>query len=280
MKEEALLPAPPRTLAPGLSKRLWWGTALMGFGMGTITLVLVATLFLFLLYELPASALISSTPEVVKVESQITRKEIETLPAGDRVSVVWAPVKVNETVIEAKGYGASAETAQVGDPVEIWVPKDEPSAATLHGFQAYPVRPHTLLVFAALFMVPGLLSALWAWTRARRARFLLIEGVECGGTRLKTIPLPRPLKDMAVVRWEYSVEGTVGRLWALQNVEWKKPSLLVAAGKAALLNNLLTYPAVVDEEVDDESKVSRFLAGVNTALLVLGVLTLFVFFLL
>ena len=84
---------------------------------------------------------------------------------------------------------------------------------------------------------------------------------------------------MSVVRWEYSVEGAVGRLWALQKAEWKKPPLLVAGGKAALLNNLLSYPAVVDEEVDDESKVSRFLAGLNTALLVLSVLTLFVFLL-
>jgi hypothetical protein len=279
MKRKVLLPAPPRTLAPGLGRRLWWGTALTVFGMSTITLVWVATLFMFLLYEIPSSALISSDREVVKVESQIIRKEKETLPAGDRVSVVWAPVRVNETVIEAKGYGSAAETAQIGDNVEIWVPKNEPSAATLHGFQAYPVRPHTLLVFAVLFMAPGLLSILWAWSRARRSRFLLTEGLECQGDRLKTIPLPRPLKDMAVVKWEYSVEGADGRIWALQNADWKNPPLLVAKSKAALLNNLLSSPVVQDEQVDDESRLSRFFAGVNAALLLLCLFTLLVFFL-
>lgn len=252
----------------------------MLFAMATTSLVLMATLFMFLLYEIPATALLSSTPEVVKVDSQIVRKEVETLPAGDRVSVVWAPVKVNETVIEAKGYGAAAESAEIGDSVEIWIPKDEPTAATLHGFQAYAVRPHTLIVFAGLFMVPGFLSTLWAWIRARRARFLLTEGRECAGTRLRTVPLPRPLRDMAVVRWEYSAEGSGGRLWALQMADWKKPPILVAGGKAALLNNLISNPVVDDGVVDDESRLSRVLARLNTALLVLCILTVLVFLLL
>ncbi len=280
MRYETSLPTPPRSISRGLGKRLWWGTPLMLFGMATVTLVLVATLFMFLLYQVPAAALFPSNREVVKVDSQIVRKEMETLPAGDRVSVVWAPVKVNETVIEARGYGAAAETAQVGDAVEIWVPKNDPSAATLNGFQVYPVRPNTLVVFAGLFMIPGFLSAVWAWSRARKARFLITKGSECLGTRLRTIPLPRPLKDMAVVRWEYSVDGADRRLWTLQKAEWKRPPLLVAGGKAALLNNLLSHPTEIDGEVDDESKLSRVLAGLNTALLILCILTVFVFFLL
>ena len=275
--KEAVLPAAPRVLAPGLEKKLWWGTALMLFALSSISLVLVATLFMFLLYGIPASALLGSGPDVVRVTSQISRKEKETLPAGDRLSVVWAPVRVNEAVIEARGYGPAAEAAEIGDSVEILVPKSNPAAATLEGFQAYPVRPETLLLFAGLFMIPGAATALFAWLRGRRSRALLTEGVEILGDRLRTVPLPRPLKDMALVRWEYSSEGVTGRLWVLQKADWKRPPLLVAGGNAALLHSLLSEPMVQDGLVGDGSRLRKVFGVLNSGLLALCILTLTVF---
>ncbi|MFA5508842.1 MAG: hypothetical protein WC314_24710 [Vulcanimicrobiota bacterium] len=261
-----LLPETPRTVQPRLRRVLWWGSPLMTFSALTTFLVVFAALFLFVLYGVPARALWSSSGEQVRVTSQVSRKETKTLPGGDRVGVVWAPVRVNETVIEARGYGPETDRLEIGDPVEIVIPESDPRAAWLEGFQPYPVQPRVLLTTAGLFLLPALLVALWSLFRTRRTIALLTRGVECRGSRLRTIPLPRPLKDKALVRWEFSSPQGEGRFWTLQSAEEKKPVLLVADGKAAVLPNLLPHPVLDDGTVGSDAFLPRFCLGLNTTL--------------
>lgn len=274
------LPEPPRTLSRELRRNLWWGTPAMVFATANLFLVLLATLFMFVLYEIPVGALWPASGETVKVTSEIVRKEVETLPSGGEVTFAVAPVKVNEVVIEARGYGPRAESCKEGETVEISVPKANPAGAWLVGFERYPVRPQTLVLLGLLFTLPGVVAAAYSIVAAAGKRDLLITGEESRGKQLRKIPLPRPLKDMALVRWEYSYPGGTGRFWTLQNRSLEKPALLVNERRAAVLSNLLAHPSVDGEGLASLSKLEKLFAGLNGAFLILSGVSLLAYVLL
>jgi hypothetical protein len=271
------LPEPPRTLAPTLRRNLWWGAPSTVFSMSNLFLVLLSALFMFQLYGISTRDLLPFGTEFVRVTSQIVEKQTETLPSGGDVSVVMAPVKVNDVLLEVRGYGPMAETSEKGDSVEILVPKGRPSDARLAGYDAYPVRPQTLVTLSILFFGPGLVVAAFSWFNVRRRRRLLIAGEEIRGTQLRRIPLPRPLKDMVFARWEYDHNGQSGRFWALQKADLEKPSLLVCGGRAAVLPSLIPDLELNGDEIVNVSRGEKYGAAINWTLLALCLVSLVVF---
>jgi hypothetical protein len=275
--KEQPLSDPPRALSPQLSRNLWWGTPSMVFSMTNFFTVLLSALFMFLIYGIPVGALLPQSTDSVRVTSQIQEKESELLPSGGKVSVVMAPVKVNDVVIEVRGYGPKAEVSEKGDSVEIAVPRAHPTEAELVGFDRYPVKPKTLLILFVLFSGPGLLVAVFSWRSARRKRKLLTCGRETQGKRLRRIPLPRPLKDMVLVRWEYSSDGDTGRFWTLQKAELENPPLVVAGSLAAVRPNLLPEPVIDGQTITSISRGEKYGAIINWILLALCLISFVVF---
>ena len=191
--------------------------------------------------------------------------------------MVVAPVKVNDVMIEVRGYGPQAEASEKGDTVEIEVPRRHPTDARIVGFNRYPVRPVTLITLGFLFIVPGVLVALWSWVGVRRKRVLLTLGREVRGTALRRIPLPRPLKDMVVVRWEYTFGEETRRFWALQKANVEKPRLLVVDGRAGVLANLLPEPEFDGDMITRVSRGEKYGAIINWVLVGLSLASVLVY---
>ena len=242
------LPAPPRTVDKSTTRSLVWGSHGMLFAQALTLLVSTALLFLLLLYHNGFSAIRARHGPTTEVTSQVQTVEDEWLASGGKTRVAMAPVKINETVLEVKGYGPAAEQARVGDEVALIIPRKRPGESYLKGFWPQPVSPLVLLQFALLFYLPGWIVGGISLVRARTQQRLLIEGEEVQAEKRKTLPLPRPLKDKVLARWTYH-KGKHS-FWCLQDAQLQNETVLADGSKALLLESLPV-------QLDDQQLVSR-----------------------
>lgn len=230
------LPAPPRTVEGTITRALMWGSHGMLFAQALTLLVSTALLFLLLLYHNSFSAIRARYGPTKEVTSQVQTVNDEWLASGGKTRVATAPVKINETVLEVKGYGPAAEQAKVGDEVTLIIPTTRPAEAYLKGFWPQPVSPRVLLQFALVFYLPGWIVGGISLVRARTQRRLLIEGEEVKAEKRMTLPLPRPLKDKVLARWTYH-KGQHS-FWCLQDAQLQNETVLARGPKAVLLESL------------------------------------------
>jgi hypothetical protein len=258
------IPDPPRTLKQGAKKGLWLGRPFLLLGVLISLLVSLGVFFLMVTYGTGFSYLRSGWSESVRVQSHLSGRDKERLSSGGMVAFVEAQVKVNERIITVKGYGPAVESAKVGDVVTINIPTTDTDASNLVGFWSRPVTPTLILSFALWFYGPAALAMLWSVRRSYQDRRLLLHGLECQGKRVRVIPLPRPVRDHQLTRWEYkSPEQEHRRFWSFDRVDLEDPILLADRRAAAVLDNLLPECTVEDDQLVSQDRWRRILANLT-----------------
>lgn len=239
---------PPRELSKELHTVLRWGSIGQLIGQSFVFLVTLALLFLLVVYDLGLSSLMAVVGESVRVESTIESVDDEYLPSGGQVRVCEALVKVNQTVLRIRGFGPKAESAKVGQKVTLVIPKQAPNQAYIDGFWRRAVSLPFLLEIAFLFYLPGLFLILFSGLKARRFHSILTEGKLIKADKVKSIPLPRPLKDRVLAKWSY--DSGSKHFWCLQEAEPDSETVLCINGRAMLMEALPV-------EVQDEGFVTK-----------------------
>ena len=276
---EALLPAPPRHLHRQLRRELWFGHPLLLMGLSNIFLVSLLTLLLFLIYGLGLSSLRAKYQEAIRVNSLIHEVGDKALPSGGTVRMVSAQLKINQVIVTVYGYGPKTEFAKVGDPVEIVVPKTQTRHARLVGFHTHPVEAGKILWLVLLLAVPGLVLCPLSLVFSFRKQKLLQLGDEKLGRITKSIPLPRPLKDKELVRWEYDSSEGIKSFWCVQDKGTENRELLVYRKTAAALHNLLDKPMFEQGQLQSGALIGKYCLRLNllSALGIALLVTLFLF---
>lgn len=253
---------PPRSLHPGLKRELVWGSRLLGAGILVIFLTLLALLLLLQTYGVGLRSLLIPQREQITVQSRVDMVAPLPVAGGGQVESVVARVKINGQETEVKGYSWSAQPPQVGQAVTIVIPTESPDQAYLLEFDRYPVAPNRLFFLALPFLLPGLTLALLGLDRGRRRVSLLQDGQAQEADRLRTLPLPRPLAERALVQFEYHSDSAPRRVWLLVERACKARTLLVKGRNAALYERL---KVVLDEQQEqlvsssgERGRVRRF----------------------
>ena len=275
----SLLPSPPRLLHRQLRRELWFGTPLLLLSLSNIFLACLLALFLCLTYGIGLSSLRANFQETLRVSSQIHEVGWKPLPSGGSVGMVSAQVMINEKVLTVYGYGPATESAKVGDPVDILIPKRQTGQARLGGFHSHPVEASQIFFLALLFAIPGLGLGLLSFARSFRRQKLLIWGEVKLGRKTKTLPLPRPLKDKDLVRWEYESPKGPKTFWCLQDKAAGTSELLFYRNSAAALHSLLSEIELEHGKVKSGAQLGKLYLRCNLIALsgTLSLLLLFLF---
>lgn len=275
---EPQLPPPPRELQPGLRRQLTFGVPSLLLAQILSFCVLLAIFLLFLIYGVGLQRYLASRGKNVSVESQISEVKMLNLPSGERVPCVVAPVVVNEQQLDVLGFGEKTQEAQVGDPVTILIPAAQPKFARLETFQSRPIKVGALLGISLLFWIPSVVLVLVSLHRSKRRLKLLQHGQEIQGKVVRKIPLPRPLKDHVLARWQIESEkGKTRQFWSLQKSDLEKPVLLRVGEHAGLLERLLPDYHIEQGQLTHSAKLPQAYLLLNGLLLISQLVLLFGF---
>lgn len=264
---EVTLPDSPRVLSRATKLGLLFGHPLTLAGIAALGLGSLVVWMLVAGYSLSFSELRAGwgTPtSYLGTVSSVTEIRLWT---GEPITLVSATYQGNQTAL---GYGASGLTA--GEQVQVLSGSGQ---AWLEGMQRFPVPLDTLARISLFFLSPGLLLLTLGLLFGGRLLRLLKCGEQTSARSLRRIPLPRPFKGTAMVRWKSSQ----GAFWALSDDEAEERTAVCLGSSGVILGVLLPELHLEQECVQGLSRFHRFRAGAGVVLLGLQLVPLFLFLL-
>ena len=223
-----------------------------------------------LLYGLGPTTYHRTHSDLITISANVSKVEMTDLPSG-RAQAAIAPIKVNDTVIEARGFGPRVNSTKPGDKVVVLLPSGAPREAYLQGYQRTPISIPTLLKVASGFFLPCFLLLVFALVRTRRGIRLLQEGRVSEATRKRSIPLPRPFADKCLGRWES--EGKF--FWAVTPKDMDNPTFLRSTSSYGFLDTALVDWEIKDGELFANRLQTRLQVALNRGQ-VLGLILLLI----
>lgn len=264
------LPEPPRRLHPTALKGLRWGSGLLSTSLFGLLSVLLGVLWQSLLYGLGPVSYYRTHSDLMTVPATVSKVEMADLPSG-RAQAAIAPIKVNDSLIEARGFGPRVAETKPGDKVVVLLPTGAAGEAYLQGYQRTPITISTLLKVASGFFLPCCVLLVIALVLTQRRIRLLREGRVGEAEQKRSFPLPRPFADKRLGQWKS--EGKT--FWAVIPKDLEQPTFLRSSRSRGFLETALVDWEIKDGELFADRLQTRLQVALNRGQ-VLGLILLLV----
>ncbi len=226
---DRLLPAPPRRLSKPTARLLSWGHPYCLLGAMLLMLASPAVWLLLAGYGVTFSEVRASWRSVEILLGTVTEVAPVRLPTGETVYVVEAGGQNLKQEVKAKGFLPRGEFPSLGpgDEVELSLPAGMSQGWLTH-HDRFPIDTTYLAQLLVVLLSPGLLFLVVGLFAGQRNRALLTSGLEISARVKRSLGLPRPFSDLALLRCELQLTpGRLSEIWTLGPKEGSSTTVMV-----------------------------------------------------
>lgn len=238
------LAPPPRRLPASMQRHLLFGHPLLLLGSLAVTMASFLIWLLVAAYGIGFSSVVSVWRPHTPIPARVESSQPVELVTGETVQRTSALFAHQGDTWRAVGYGQTP--LQQGDATTVTLPDGAPGQAFIQGLQKFALPLRDLVRVAVFVLAPGAIVLLWGLALGWREQRLAVHGKLLSAERRSRWPLPRPLAELYLERYEVALQGAEPRRFTALRADGPNlaPALLSPSSwlGAALLERIFPDP--------------------------------------